>query len=233
MLWQLEVMLFQLEKTLYQKKKTLYQRERMLCRQKEMLFQQEKTLFQLEETLFRPTGRRFPTNPPKYVKPKTSDEPNHQNGEPSWLQSRDQRDAPPVPRQVIQERADSLRREALVACGEAQSALCETRLDEAKNLDPKGDSDPRVAAARRAIDGALHPEARPEGRFGEPPEAGRMSGDARHRRDQPTPGARTTRRDRPAQMSSSPPQCAAPVPPPGAADASRLRHRGRSRGVNR
>jgi hypothetical protein len=74
------------------------------------------------------------------------------------LQSRDQRDAAPVPRQVLQERADSLRREALVACGDAQWALCATRLDEAKNLDPKGDSDPRVAAARRAIDAALHAE---------------------------------------------------------------------------
>jgi hypothetical protein len=93
--FQQEVMLFQLEKTLYRKKETLFQkkealfqRERMLGQQKVMLCQREKTLFQLEETPFRHTDRPSPTNPPKYVKPKTSDEPHHENGEPSWLPPR-------------------------------------------------------------------------------------------------------------------------------------------------
>jgi hypothetical protein len=72
------------------------------------------------------------------------------------LRPRDQPDAGGMPRQ---EQADALRRQAFIACGEARWAWCERQLDEAKGLDPKGDTEPRVVAARRAIDAALHPGA--------------------------------------------------------------------------
>jgi hypothetical protein len=58
-----------------------------------------------------------------------------------------------------EERAIRLREEAFMACGKRRWAECEIRLDEAKQLDPAGDTNPRVLAARHAIFQALHPDA--------------------------------------------------------------------------
>jgi hypothetical protein len=48
-------------------------------------------------------------------------------------------------------RALSLRKEAAVACGAAQWAECESKLDEARTLDPKGDDEEHVRDLRKAI----------------------------------------------------------------------------------
>jgi hypothetical protein len=55
-----------------------------------------------------------------------------------------------------QERAAKLREEAFAACREARWAECESKLGEAKRLDPAGDADPRVRAAHDAALGGLH-----------------------------------------------------------------------------
>jgi hypothetical protein len=62
---------------------------------------------------------------------------------------------------VRQERVDALRREGFEACAESMWTQCEGKLDEAKRLDPGGEADPRVRAAREAIDDARRPRPRP------------------------------------------------------------------------
>jgi hypothetical protein len=51
--------------------------------------------------------------------------------------------------------AEALRRDAFEACGRGRWAECERKLDEAKQLDPDGDSDPDVRNARRMLENRL------------------------------------------------------------------------------
>jgi hypothetical protein len=57
-----------------------------------------------------------------------------------------------------QQRAAKLRDEAYGACAETEWARCAAKLDEARELDPEGEADPRVMAARRAVSDARHPD---------------------------------------------------------------------------
>jgi hypothetical protein len=70
-----------------------------------------------------------------------------------------QREVPPEPEKPRYEvvRAEALRREALAACDVGRWAECEEKLDEARALDGKGETDSRVTAARRSIDWAKPP----------------------------------------------------------------------------
>jgi hypothetical protein len=61
---------------------------------------------------------------------------------------------PPTPR----EQAEALRDLAVNACEEEFWALCRSQLDDAKTLDPGGESAERVQTARSAIEEGLHPE---------------------------------------------------------------------------
>jgi hypothetical protein len=54
-----------------------------------------------------------------------------------------------------------LREEAYAACDRGEWAICLQKLDSAKGLDPKSDSDPRVARARNAARSGLAADARP------------------------------------------------------------------------
>jgi hypothetical protein len=60
---------------------------------------------------------------------------------------------PPTP----QERAATLRDEAFGSCSEALWAECGRKLDEAKQLDPAGESDLRVQGSRKAVKDGLTP----------------------------------------------------------------------------
>lgn len=62
----------------------------------------------------------------------------------------DQPWAPPVVPSTPEQRAASIRGEAFAACDARQWAECTAKLDEAAMLDPAGESDPRVATARKA-----------------------------------------------------------------------------------
>jgi hypothetical protein len=53
--------------------------------------------------------------------------------------------------------ADGIRKEAFEACGRGHWAECERKLDEAKQLDPEGESNADVQQARRMASKALHP----------------------------------------------------------------------------
>jgi len=55
------------------------------------------------------------------------------------------------------ERASELRKQAFEACGRGHWNECLARLDEAKTLDPAGESDPEVQAARRRAMSGLPP----------------------------------------------------------------------------
>lgn len=66
---------------------------------------------------------------------------------------------PPDLELTRQERANALRNEAYPACGRTAWTLCESKLDEAKALDPSGEQDPNVQTARREISLARHPDA--------------------------------------------------------------------------
>jgi hypothetical protein len=57
------------------------------------------------------------------------------------------------------ESAAELREQAYTACGAHDWRKCETKLDDARTIDPKGENEPRVIAARKAIHDALpaHP----------------------------------------------------------------------------
>jgi hypothetical protein len=60
------------------------------------------------------------------------------------------------------ERANELRDEAEQACKRRLWGLCETKLDEAQQLHPGGESEPRVQRMREDIEGSIHVEAGPE-----------------------------------------------------------------------
>jgi hypothetical protein len=51
-----------------------------------------------------------------------------------------------------QTQAKWLRTDALAACAVGDYVKCRAKLDEARGLDPAGESDPKVVEARRAID---------------------------------------------------------------------------------
>ena len=57
----------------------------------------------------------------------------------------------PGPAPTPLEQARRLREDGLVACGAQDWTACGTKLDEAKQLDPAGESDPRVIEARRIM----------------------------------------------------------------------------------
>jgi hypothetical protein len=61
-----------------------------------------------------------------------------------------------------QVRAAALRGEAFAACDAKRWAECTGKLDEATALDPAGESDPRVVAARKAVSDATPVEGPPE-----------------------------------------------------------------------
>jgi hypothetical protein len=63
------------------------------------------------------------------------------------------RPAPPP-----QMRAENLRDEAVAACDGWLWALCRNKLDEAQKLDPAGESEPRVQAAREQVRAGLNPD---------------------------------------------------------------------------
>jgi hypothetical protein len=51
-----------------------------------------------------------------------------------------------------------LRDDAFGACADSLWALCDRKLDEAQKLDPGGESDARVQAARKAAYDGTHPD---------------------------------------------------------------------------
>ncbi len=55
------------------------------------------------------------------------------------------------------ERAAALRDEGLAACGNQLWDTCEQKLNDAKELDPNGENEPRVVEARKTIARARHP----------------------------------------------------------------------------
>jgi hypothetical protein len=57
------------------------------------------------------------------------------------------------------ERAAELRDEAYAGCAEHAWARCEGKLDEARRLDPAGETNPRVIAARKAVREAVGRDA--------------------------------------------------------------------------
>jgi len=63
----------------------------------------------------------------------------------------------PEPSSTPREQAALLRREALAACDTQDFVACTAKLDDAKSLDPSGESEPRVVAARAAIAASLAP----------------------------------------------------------------------------
>jgi hypothetical protein len=65
---------------------------------------------------------------------------------------------PPDSQTASQARALRLRDEAYETCARGQWAACLGKLDGARELDPAGESDPRVTAARAAIVDTRHPE---------------------------------------------------------------------------
>jgi hypothetical protein len=58
-----------------------------------------------------------------------------------------------------EELAAKLREDAYASCGEFFWAQCRQQLDGAQKLDPAGESDPRVKAARDAVHDGLYPDA--------------------------------------------------------------------------
>jgi hypothetical protein len=60
----------------------------------------------------------------------------------------------PSPQQI----AAQTREQALAACNAERFTECEQKLDAARQLDPAGEDDPRVRAARQDIDDFKHPE---------------------------------------------------------------------------
>jgi hypothetical protein len=65
----------------------------------------------------------------------------------------DDRDQTPGP--ADREAAEKLRDDALGSCQQNAFGACKAKLDEAKRLDPGGESEPRVQKARAAIEKAL------------------------------------------------------------------------------
>jgi hypothetical protein len=58
------------------------------------------------------------------------------------------------------EHAAAFREQAFRACGQQMWTLCEQKLDEAKNIEPEGESNPRVQQAREAIKSASHNDSK-------------------------------------------------------------------------
>jgi hypothetical protein len=73
---------------------------------------------------------------------------------------KDREEAPREP--SPQELASKLREDAYSSCERWRWAECERRLDEAKQLDPAGESDLRVQGARQAVDKGLGRDSRPD-----------------------------------------------------------------------
>jgi hypothetical protein len=59
------------------------------------------------------------------------------------------------PSPTPQERAAQMRQDAFAACAQEMYETCGRKLDEARELDPAGEADPRVVAARQDIEAAL------------------------------------------------------------------------------
>ncbi|HEY5243829.1 MAG TPA: hypothetical protein VIJ22_20250 [Polyangiaceae bacterium] len=73
---------------------------------------------------------------------------------------------PPSSTRTPHEQAARLREEALAACDARDFAVCTVKLDDARTLDPAGESEGRVVAARAAIAASQEPTQEPPG----PPE---------------------------------------------------------------
>jgi hypothetical protein len=73
---------------------------------------------------------------------------------------------------TARERATRLRDEAVAACGAEDYATCTAKLDDAMRLDPAGESEPRVVAARAAIAAWQMPKPAPS--ESTPPKAPRL-----------------------------------------------------------
>ena len=74
----------------------------------------------------------------------------------SRLRGHSQQQVPPDPPLGPQETADQvearrIRMEAFDDCAHGKRAFCQAKLDEAKQLDPAGESDPKVQEARSGI----------------------------------------------------------------------------------
>jgi hypothetical protein len=86
----------------------------------------------------------------------------------AWLQPeppRIQKEPEPPPRQPSpQELAAKVRDEAYVSCEDGLWGQCERQLNEAQKMDPGGESDPRVKAARKAVQDGTHPDPDLEGK---------------------------------------------------------------------
>jgi hypothetical protein len=80
-------------------------------------------------------------------------------------------DVAQTPDSVLVERAARLRHDALGVCEQGFWGLCEEKLNEARRLDPAGESQPQIQAARRAIDEAGRPGD--AGKTNEPDKPGR------------------------------------------------------------
>jgi hypothetical protein len=70
---------------------------------------------------------------------------------------------PPSSTPTPHEQAARLREEALAACGAHDFTACTVKLDDARTLDPAGESEPRVVAARAAIAASEEPPQEPQG----------------------------------------------------------------------
>ncbi len=68
---------------------------------------------------------------------------------------------PPSTTRTPHEQAARLRGEALAACDGHDFAVCTVKLDDARTLDPAGESEARVVAARAAIAASQEPQAPP------------------------------------------------------------------------
>jgi hypothetical protein len=68
---------------------------------------------------------------------------------------------PPSSTPTPWERAALLRAEAVAACAAQDFTSCTEKLDDAKSLDPEGESEPRVVAARAAIAASNVPPPEP------------------------------------------------------------------------
>ncbi len=66
-----------------------------------------------------------------------------------WVQGQPEHVSRPPP--PSREEAADLRDEAFGLCAQGRWAECEARLDDARDLDPAGEADPRVRAARQSV----------------------------------------------------------------------------------
>lgn len=66
-------------------------------------------------------------------------------------------DTAPSIDQPRRDQASQMRADATTACAQSQWKRCEEKLDEARAIDPSGESDPRIARLRRAIADGTRP----------------------------------------------------------------------------